>query len=487
MKTKLLFLVILLTPSFLFAQTATPTPTITPTCPAIGTIPYKSEWMNQWTEWSQREYDYFLSVNGWVNPSDSDAQNQLAASYYDAFRNMEIMAGVTGVPAVIPTRAPVFRRGYRDAYVIPNNGAVAGYNNFSGGLRKDFELSGNTTSKNAVALLSTNGIWVHSALSNTADPNGVTSSGGARENAYRIMVELDARALGLTAQPDSTLNGWLDQALSHLNIWTNAQTSSYVKPFMVAIACKALIQAYNEYPSYPSRSSIVSAIRIAYQYIWDHCWIPYNSGNPNSEAFNYADRETGDTDPPDLQPQPDLNGLILPPFGFLFQQTGNCQWRAKGDQVLEGSLATYSGGFWVRGPFFGPQSTSSSGKKQFNQTYQWSADYFTYGEVLLTPTPTITPTQTKTNTPTITPTPTKTKTPTPTRTPTRTPTPEPWLIYREHKAWDAVKMKTPNAQGTLVIAWPQFSNYLVSTPYAALPTPPCTPVPTATATRTPTP
>lgn len=393
--------------------TVTPTPTPYPTIPAQ--VPFKQEWKDQWIEWSQRKYDYLVTQNGWTSPSDTSSQFQQVAHYYDATRNMLVMPTIVATPASAATRIAVLRRSYRDSYVIPNNGGANGYTVFTGGLRKDWELFGDATSRNAIFLLSRNSAYSVAGIPITwtedpigEPPSNESSYGGSREAAYRIIAELDARAVGYTARPE--LDAWLDQALRHLNRWTVVQDTAYVRVFMVALTCKALIQAYEEYPSYASRGSIPAAIATAYDYLWDTSWVPYDVGNPISRSFTYTDRETGGTDPPDRVGQPDLNGIILPPMGWLYSITGDAKWRVRGDEVFRGLIAEYDVfGGWVRGPYLGPKSVSFNGAKQFNQTYQWSYEYIRWAE----------------SPPGTTPTPAPTATATPTRTPTRTPTPAP--------------------------------------------------------------
>jgi hypothetical protein len=379
--------------------TGTATPTATPTIPA--TIPAIAEYKDQWIEWSARKYDYLVSQNGWTDPNSAAAQNQLEAHYYDATYHFLRMPTIVATPETAATRIPVLRRSYRDNYVIPNDGAANGFTVFTNGLRKDWEMNGNSTSREAIFDLSRN-----AAYNSASTPIEETESTlFSRENAYRIIAELDARAVGYDAR--LVLDSWIDQAIRHIDQWVVDETAPYVRPFMVALTAKALIQAYEEYPDYPEHSSIPTKIGLAYDYIWNCCWLPFDSGNVRSRAFKYTDR-TG-FDPEDDLGQPDLNGLIVAPFGWLYKVTADSKWRTKGDDVWQGLITTYDEwGFWVRGPFFGPQSTSSSGAKQFNQTYQWSWDYVQFASAVETPTPTPTPTPTITpGGPTVTPTPTQ--------------------------------------------------------------------------------
>jgi hypothetical protein len=57
-------------------------------------------------------------------------------------------------------------------------------------------------------------------------------------------------------------------------------------------------------------------------------------------------------------PAADLNGLIAPIYGWVFKQTGLTIYRDRGDQIFNGTLAS-----WL------------DGGKQFSQTYRWSANY----------------------------------------------------------------------------------------------------------------
>src|SRR5215218_734305 len=77
---------------------------------------------------------------------------------------------------------------YRDQYVLPNNGGVPGFWNFTTGLRLDYERTGDTQSKNAALLLSQNGAFM--ADSTRFTPLIHTSA--SRETAYAILAKLDA-------------------------------------------------------------------------------------------------------------------------------------------------------------------------------------------------------------------------------------------------------------------------------------------------------
>lgn len=374
--------------------TITPTPTVTPTYAVPTAVPCKQDWKDQWEEWSAYQFTYMDSQNSWTtwDPADNTpSTNQNAAYYYDAFNHNLIMPALVGNLSTIAARQSVMRRSYRDGYVDYYNGGANGFTVFTASLRKDFETTGDLASKQAVYDLSRNAAFADGLVANTADPNALTTDGGARENAYRIMAELDARALGYT--PRANLDDYLDQAITHLGLMTNPQTTSFTKVFFVAIVSKALIQAYEEYPAYPNRANIQPAIVAAADWVWANAWVPYSAGDIKSQAFLYAypDGTEGETGG-----QPDLNGLIVPVYGWLYKQTTTPKWRERGDTIFCNLITVVDGGgFYSRGPSFGNTSTAATslaGKKAFNQTYQWSAYYVSTAEQpFATPTPTPAP------------------------------------------------------------------------------------------------
>jgi chitodextrinase len=116
-----------------------------------------------------------------------------------------------------------------------------------------------------------------------------------------------------------------------------------MQPFMVGLACEALIQYYEQ-----SRDPRVPpAIKAALDALWDWAWVA------EDKSFFYE--STGDT----TQGAPDLNMLIAPAFGWLYTMTGDPTYQQRGDLIFEGGVL----GSWL------------GGGKQFSQNYRWSPDY----------------------------------------------------------------------------------------------------------------
>ena len=86
-------------------------------------------------------------------------------------------------------------------------------------------------------------------------------------------------------------------------------------------------------------------------YMWNTQWLAPLS------AFTYS---TVTCTTGGLEDAPDLNGLILPAFGWVLRQSGNGAYRTAGDAILAGAVARA----WLQG------------SKQFNQTFSTSYQYF---------------------------------------------------------------------------------------------------------------
>jgi PKD repeat protein len=270
---------------------------------------------------------------------NSTGETALNATYYDSARVFYQIADYTGDSSWLGAANDSIKI-YRDSYILPNDGSVPGYWNFTDGLKVDYLHTGNAASRDAVLAMATS-MYGDDSLASSDTASWEMS----REVAYSLMANLDAESLGAPHLARTDLLA--DQALGHLDQWTVSQTATYVKPFMVALTCEALI----EYQARTGDSRVLPAIRTALDWIWAHCW------DPSARAFRYA---TGPTpDGGSTEPAPDLNLLIAPAYAWVYHQTGDTTSRDRGD-------ATFAGGVdqaWL------------AGAKQFDQSYRWSFDY----------------------------------------------------------------------------------------------------------------
>ena len=242
---------------------------------------------------------------------------------------------------------------YRDQYVIPNNGFVPGYWNFTHGVLQDYLRTGDVTSRNALVSLAQNAAFARDGtpLEWTAD------STVSRETAYAIMAYLNAELAGEPRR--ARLADLVNQALGHLNQWTVSQNAPYVRPFMVSLTTHALTTWYEA----SGDSRIIPALTIALDWIWDHCW---DSG---AQAFRYTDRIVDTAE--DIAPAPDLNLLIARHYAWLYHHTGQPRFLTRGDQIFAGGVT----------------QAYLNGGKQFDQNYRLSFEFVQLRKVspLVTP------------------------------------------------------------------------------------------------------
>jgi hypothetical protein len=181
--------------------------------------------------------------------------DQPAYTYYDAERVYYQITAYTGDPTWRYC-ANLAEAAYRDRYVLPNNGGVPGYWNFTRGLLLDYQKTADATSKEALVLLSQRGAFCADGvpLDWTKDAHY------SREVAYCISALLNAETVG---EPRRTrLNDLATQAFGHIDQWFISKNASYMRPFMVGLTLQALIQYYEI--SHDSR--VPSAVKTVHVY-----------------------------------------------------------------------------------------------------------------------------------------------------------------------------------------------------------------------------
>src|SRR6266849_4718948 len=280
--------------------------------------------------------------------------------YYDAIRVYYQIADYTRDPSWV-TCSQLARTVYRDQYVLPNNGVVPGYWNFTHGLTMDYLRSGDAQSKNAVILLSQNAGYA----SDTTPIDSTVSADLSREVAYAVISYINAEKVG--ASPRARLPLLVTQALGHIDQWFISKTyrcgqsgqitcdpaatgQYYIQPFMVGLTSAALIMYYDK----TGNPRVLPAVRTAMDWLWANAWAAAD------QAFWYDNWVPNPSIPFPAQPgAPDLNLLIAPAYAWLFHQTGDTRYRDEGDAVFAGG---------VKFAYLGAG-------KQFDQNYWWSFDY----------------------------------------------------------------------------------------------------------------
>jgi hypothetical protein len=296
----------------------------------------KTGWEARMIEWGIPAGDYLST-----NPSVDEKINWV---YYDMCRVMYQIAEYTDSPEPWNTYAKQAMRWYRDLYVVPNNAAVPGYQNFTTGLRLDYERTGDEASKAAAILLSQNAMYA----ADWTDRNYVTHHATSREVAYAILSYINAEALGEVPRPIRT--EWVTVSHSYFAQWYDEATWEHyqVSPFMMAITAQALIADWEE----TDDDRCLPALQGLGDWMWAKAYHEPTHAmlyqlNPNNTS------EGGLS----TQGAPDLNMIIAPLYGWLWAQTGEAVHRDRFDALLLGQANAYL----AQG-------------KQYDQNYWWSFD-----------------------------------------------------------------------------------------------------------------
>ena len=279
-----------------------------------------------------------------------DALDQV---YYDAERVYYQIADYTGNSSWI-TCAHLVQTVYRDQYVLPHNGGVSGYWNFTTGLRLDYQRTGDLVSKNAAILLSHN-----ASFTGDSTPLAWTASADySREVAYAILSYINAQTLGEPLRQRRI--DLVNQAYDHMNQWfgdfswpgpwqRTPQTTIRLAPFMVGLTAHSLIRDWEE----TQDARLLPALTRAADWMWANAWIP------TGHAMWYEFPDQGQPCCQPSIPATDLNLLIAPIYAFLYRQTGDTKYRDEGDQLFANGVQL---AYLVPG-------------KQLDQNYWWSFDY----------------------------------------------------------------------------------------------------------------
>ena len=192
-----------------------------------------------------------------------------------------------------------------------------------------------------------------------------------RENGYTLMIFLANHLLGFTefdASAAALLNLILNQQ-QPTGEWTSLAPDAsgnwnipVVMNYMNGILAEALIM----YDRAIGDPRIQPAIKKWADWAWATQWVPAAQG------FRYANRVVPDWT--DTTPYPNLNGLFLPAWGYLYAKTGDANYLTQGNQILSGMLYAPGGG-----------ANGIYNVKQFDQMFRSSSRFLGY--VGLTPSP----------------------------------------------------------------------------------------------------
>jgi hypothetical protein len=302
-------------------------------------IPQLALWESQMITYGQQHCANLAQIKN--GPLDT----AVGATYYDLTRVMHQIAAYTGDTRWLSC-ADDAMYAYYERYVLPNNGAIPGYWNFSTGIRMDWQRTRDPRSQQGVVLLSTAPAYT----SDLTDLASIASFPRIREVAYALLSYINAEAVG---QPRRARRAtYVTLLLNHLAQLQDSSTwgEEQVAPFMMALGAEALIRDWEQ----TKDPRLVPALSAAADFFWYRAWAPKTRSM--LYQINPADLANGGSN---FNPAPDLNLLIAPVYAWLYAQTGDTTYRDQSDLLFANGVQLA----WII------QS------KQYNQSYRWSFDY----------------------------------------------------------------------------------------------------------------
>ena len=269
--------------------------------------------------------------------------------YYDGERVYYQIADATSDPSW-NTCAQMQESLYRP-WVLNSQGQIPSYAVFPHGLAMGYKRTGDPLSRQAVDLLHNAG---YASVPDVSYSIGWQLS---REVSYGLETHIINEALGGTRSPN--FYDLAELLFGHFDQWFVTKNTPYVQPFMVALAAEALIN----YWDLTHDPRVPPMLQLAADQIWLQSW------DATHQCFRYYN------DDGSISISQDLNLLIAPLYGWVFQQTGNASYRNMGDQIFNAGVQ----GAWL------------DGGKQFSQNYRWSAKYVDWRQTLISLPPTLPP------------------------------------------------------------------------------------------------
>lgn len=317
-------------------------------------LPYLSQYESQMLSYGSTYAQQLIDFTTLGPPNGFPSQDwALATIYYDASRCYWAIYNYTGRSNPLWVNGALAADTVYLTYLVAAGWNPQNYRVFTHGFYESWIETAELAKKTAILNIGSSGLRVDSIpVSYTEDVNG-EDWGGSREVAYIIETYIMCEKCGEAKRPKR--DAYVAQALSHMRQWTVTLSATYLRPFMMALTSRALIEMWEHDPTNPSQAEIIPQLIQSWNYTWNLCWLPAN------KSFMYTDRSmpTGGQ-----EPAPDLNMLIAPVFAWLYHVTGDTSWIDKGDQIFEGG---------VRFAWLG-------NGKQFHQNYCWSNRYIEWRE-----------------------------------------------------------------------------------------------------------
>jgi hypothetical protein len=245
---------------------------------------------------------------------------------------------------------------YRDYMLAGGSGKL--YAIYPHGLKMFYERFGDTRARDAIGMMQrdTPGFG----------PQYHWGAGwrNSREEAYGLSLHLAKEALGfprvegrrnLGYEPGETyFDQCLANVLGQVEQWFVSETADFVYPFLVGLNAEALIEYYEA----SADPEVPYLLKLAADKMYSNDVVGPITWDDNTESF-FLNQDTGPNGAMVHGPAPDLNLMIAPLYGWMYQQTGDVKYRDIGDRLFTS----------------GVKRAYLDGGKQFTQSYRWSFKY----------------------------------------------------------------------------------------------------------------
>jgi hypothetical protein len=318
--------IVVKTPVSVGGQTPTP---VNPTGAAavlalMGPINSASQTPAQF-EWYESNFKKYSDLQWDAYGARWDAGNSNAG--YDRAAINYVWWARTGDTTYL-NRAHAFAVAYRDNFLVPGGFATSPHWSQMEGLYLDWVVTGDTQSRDAVMRVAN--------VMTAFDPYLDALYKDWLDNRIQARVLVSYWMAEKIAGPGSVWTSMIDKAIPRIIASQNADghwgflsTCDGSWNFMTGMLTDVLSRMYNQRGDNGGNNpAILASLTKSANYLWDTQW------RAGDQSFNYGSvvcrTDGGPTE------APDLNGLILPVFGWLGRTTGDGTWFAKGDAILNG-------------------------------------------------------------------------------------------------------------------------------------------------------
>jgi hypothetical protein len=335
-------------------------------------------------------YDYFIAEatltakhHGveWVSGVfDDTADDVILCGQYDPGYGYLRLAQHLGGDTDLETYAEAACHEWRDQYSIAGSGAVNGFHNYTDGLRLDWTVNANTTSRDAMNDQAVSVGYANPAVGmDQADPaDELINEPLSREVAYALEGYINAEVYGglshvgkMEALVECILGDDGDDAVwlttldmpngGHIEQWLGDYTTDangdYVSgstnfvstnfaPFMGSLTIYALARHYDEAANIdggmtPDTRTVAKVVRLL-DAIWNEAWGTANDA-PTNDSFYYrpddfdGDESLNAADSNDADGRTwALNNMIAYCYWWAYKQTGDSRHLTRGDAIFAG-------------------------------------------------------------------------------------------------------------------------------------------------------